>query len=52
LEVDDVSRATEYRKSAVLAEGRKKAGIVGEIEAGFDQVWLTNGTVRSEIRAA
>ena len=52
LAVDDVSRAKEYWKSAVLAEGRKKAGIVGEIEAGVDQVWLTNGTVRSAIRAA
>ena len=52
LEVDDVSRAKEYWKSTVLAEGRKKAGIVGEIDAGSDQVWLTNGTVRSAIRAA
>ena len=52
LEVDDVSRAREYWKSAVLAEGRRNAGIIGGIEAGVDQVWLTNGTVRSEARAA
>ncbi|SRR6266498_1027745 len=52
LEVDDVARAREYWKSAVLAEGRRKAGILGDIEAGSDQVWLTNGTVRSAIRAA
>jgi hypothetical protein len=38
LEVDDVPRAREYWKSAILAEGRRKAGIIGNIEAGSDQV--------------
>jgi hypothetical protein len=52
LDVDDVSRAKEYWNSAVLEAGRKKAGIVGKLVAGVDQVWLTNGTVRSAIRAA
>jgi hypothetical protein len=46
MEVADVARAREYWHSAVLAEGRQKAGAVGPLEAGVDQVWLTNGTVR------
>ena len=52
LEVDDVRRAKEYWKSSLLETGRKKAGIVGALAAGVDQVWLTNGTVRAAIRAA
>src|SRR5690242_15914900 len=41
LEVDDVARAREYWHSAMLARGRQRAGIVGPVEAGVDQVWLT-----------
>lgn len=52
LEVDDVARAQEYWKSAVLEAGRRNAGIVGNLAAGVDQVWLTNGTVRAAIEAA
>ena len=52
LEVNDLSRAREYWKSATLEAGRQKAGIVGNLTAGVDQVWLTNGTVRSAIPAA
>ncbi len=52
LEVDDVSRARAYWKTSVLESGRKKAGIVGKLDAGVDQVWLTNGTVRAAIRPA
>jgi|GEM_PF-2985704 len=50
MEVVDVARAREYWHSAVLAEGRKKAGAVGPIEAGVDQVWLTDGTVRDALK--
>jgi hypothetical protein len=49
MEVADVGRAREYWHSAVLAEGRRKAGAVGPIEAGVDQVWLTDGTVRESL---
>ena len=52
LQVDDVDRARDYWKSAVLEAGRKKAGIVGSLEAHVDQVWLTNGTVRAAIGAS
>jgi uncharacterized protein (DUF1330 family) len=47
LEVADIAAARVYWHSKVLSEGRKEAGIVGPLMAGFDQVWLTNGTVRS-----
>lgn len=41
--------AHEYWHSAVLAEGRKKAGVVGPLSAEVDQVWLTDGTVRDAL---
>jgi hypothetical protein len=47
LEVADISAARAYWYSKVLSEGRQEAGIVGPLMAGTDQVWLTNGTVRS-----
>ena len=46
MEVSDVDRARAYWHSDVLAEGRRKAGAVGPLEAGVDQVWLTNGSVQ------
>jgi len=46
LEVADISAARAYWHSKVLSEGRK-AGIVGPLTAGTDQVSLTDGTVRS-----
>jgi hypothetical protein len=49
LEVADVARARDYWHSDILAEGRRKAGAVGPIHAGVDQVWLTNGTVREAL---
>lgn len=49
MEVADVERAREYWHSAILAEGRRKAGAVGPIQAGVDQVWLTDGTVRENL---
>ncbi|HYL42301.1 MAG TPA: hypothetical protein VEU97_02845 [Ktedonobacteraceae bacterium] len=45
MEVVDVARAKEYWHSEVLAEGRRKAGVIGPLEAGPDQVWLTDGSV-------
>lgn len=45
MEVTDLARAREYWHSQILAEGRKKAGVVGPLEAGTDQVWLTDGPV-------
>src|SRR5579859_5199321 len=45
MEVTDLARAREYWHSQILAEGRKKAGVVGPLEAGTDQVWLTDGSV-------
>ena len=45
MEVADVARAKEYWHSNILAEGRSKAGVVGPLEAGPDQVWLTDGSV-------
>jgi hypothetical protein len=47
LEVADIAAARVYWHSKVLSEGRKEAGIVGPLTAGTDQVWLTDGTVRS-----
>jgi hypothetical protein len=52
LEVADVERARQYWQSQVLAEGRQRAGVVGPIDAGTDQVWLTNGTVREAMAAS
>ena len=45
MEVTDVARAKEYRHSQVLEAGRRKAGVMGPLQAGADQVWLTNGPV-------
>jgi hypothetical protein len=45
MEATDLVRAKEYWHSQILAEGRKKAGVVGPLEAGTDQVWLTDGPV-------
>lgn len=45
MEATDLARAREYWHSDILAEGRKKAGVVGPIDAGSDQVWLTAGPV-------
>ena len=45
MEVTDVARAKEYWHSQVLEAGRRKAGVVGPLQAGTDQVWLTNGPV-------
>ena len=45
MEVTDLARAKEYWHSEILAEGRKKAGVIGPLAAGTDQVWLTNGSV-------
>jgi len=50
LEVADISAARAYWHSKFLSEGRKEAGIVGPLTAGTDQVWLTDGTVRSSRR--
>jgi hypothetical protein len=49
LEVADISAARTYWHSKVLSQGRKEAGIVGPLTAGTDQVWLTDGTVRSSL---
>ena len=49
MEVTDMERARAYWHSDVLAEGRKKAGAVGTLLAGVDQVWLTDGTVRATL---
>jgi uncharacterized protein (DUF1330 family) len=45
MEVTDLARAREYWHSQILAEGRRKAGVIGPLEAGTDQVWLTDGSV-------
>ena len=45
MEVTDVARAKEYWHSQVLEAGRRRAGVVGPLRAGRDQVWLTNGPV-------
>jgi hypothetical protein len=45
MEVTDVARAKEYWHSQILEAGRKRAGVVGSLQAGTDQVWLTNGPV-------
>jgi hypothetical protein len=48
MEATDLARAKEYWQSEILAEGRKKAGVIGPLEAGSDQVWLTDGSVLPE----
>src|SRR5205814_10382296 len=45
MEVTDVAWAKEYWHSQVLEAGRRRAGVVGPLQAGTDQVWLTNGPV-------
>jgi hypothetical protein len=45
MEATDLTRAKEYWHSQILAEGRKKAGVIGPIEVGTDHVWLTDGPV-------
>jgi hypothetical protein len=52
LEVADIARAKAYWHSTVLAKGRTEAGIVGPVEAGVDQVWLTDGLVKDRITTA
>lgn len=49
MEVADVAKARAYWHSEVLASGRRKAGALGPIKAGVDQVWLTDGTVRAAL---
>lgn len=49
MEATDLARAKAYWHSAVLAQGRERAGAVGAIEAKSDQVWLTDGLVRTRI---
>jgi hypothetical protein len=51
MEVADVAKAKEFWHSTVLAKGRQAAGIVGPLEAGGDQVWLTNGLVRDQVKS-
>jgi hypothetical protein len=45
LEYANLARAKEFWHSHVLEEGRKKAGVIGPLAAGSDQVWLTDGSV-------
>jgi hypothetical protein len=45
MEVTDLARAKQYWHAEILAEGRKKAGVVGSLQAGPDQVWMTDGPV-------
>lgn len=52
MEVANLAQARAYWHSDVLAEGRKKAGALGPTEAGIDQVWLTNDTVRTALSRA
>lgn len=49
MEAADIDKAKAYWHSAVLAKGREAAGIVGPLDAGTDQVWLTDGLVRERI---
>lgn len=46
MEAADIAKARAFWHSTVLAQGREAAGIVGSLDAGSDQVWLTNGLVR------
>jgi len=52
MEVADPARAREFWHSAQLAQGRSEAAIVGPVEAGSDQVWLTDGLVRDRLATA
>jgi hypothetical protein len=45
MQVRDLARAKEYWRSSILEEGRRAAGVVGPLQAGSDQVWLTDGPV-------
>lgn len=45
MEATDLARARQYWHSTILEEGRRSAGIVGPLQAGPDQVWLTDGPV-------
>jgi hypothetical protein len=49
MKVADPARAREFWHSAELARGRSTAAIVGPVEAGTDQVWLTDGLARDRI---
>lgn len=50
MEAADIVRAKQFWHSTGLAEGRSQAGVVGPLDAGTDQVWLTDGLVRDRIR--
>jgi erythromycin esterase-like protein len=50
MEAADIGKAKEFWHSATLAKGRERAGIVGPVEAGKDQVWLTDGLVRDRMQ--
>ena len=52
MEVANPARAREFWHSAELAQGRSEAAIVGPVEAGGDQVWLTDGLVRDRLATA
>lgn len=52
MEVADVARAKAFWHSVELAQGRSEAAIVGPLEAGSDQVWLTDGLVRDRLAKA
>src|SRR6266566_796059 len=45
MEVTDLARAREYWHSQILAEGRKKAGVVGPLDERTDPVCLNDGPV-------
>jgi len=49
MEAADIEKAKGFWHSSVLAKGREAAGIIGPLDAGADQVWLTNGLVRDHI---
>jgi hypothetical protein len=49
MEVADPVRAKAFWHSAELAQGRSEAAIIGPLDAGNDQVWLTDGLVRDRI---
>jgi uncharacterized protein (DUF1330 family) len=49
MEANDIEKAKAFWHSTVFAKGREAAGIVGPLDAGNDQVWLTDGLVRERI---
>ncbi|MBV9970873.1 MAG: hypothetical protein JO228_12885 [Xanthobacteraceae bacterium] len=49
MEAADIRKAREFWHSTVLARGRQAADIIGPLEAGTNQVWLTDGLVRDRI---